>query len=161
MENGRCVGVQTEIDGTSHPFTTQAVVLADGGFQAAPELLRKHIAKAPERLHQRNAGTGTGDGLQMALQLGAAAVGLNRFYGHLISLDALTNENLWPYPYFDSLVGAAILVDGAGNRIDDEGLGGVHSNSEGSILCRTRLRWDYLYDGRYRDRGRCPSITWG
>ncbi len=127
VENGRCVGVQTEIDGTSHPFTTQAVVLADGGFQAAPELLRKHIAKAPERLHQRNAGTGTGDGLQMALQLGAAAVGLNRFYGHLISLDALTNENLWPYPYFDSLVAAAILVDGEGERIDNEGLGGVHA----------------------------------
>jgi len=121
------MGMVAKTNGTETEYTAKAVVLADGGFQAAPDLLKAHISSAPERLHQRNAGTGTGDGLRMALEVGAAAVGLNRFYGHLISLDALTNDNLWPYPYFDSLVGAAILVDGNGNRIDDEGLGGVHA----------------------------------
>lgn len=127
LENGRCVGVTADVKSEAKLYRAKAVVLADGGFQAALDLLQAHVTKAPGRLHQRNAGTGTGDGLRMALAAGAVAVGLNRFYGHLISLDALTNENLWPYPYFDSLVGAAILVDGAGNRIDDEGLGGVHA----------------------------------
>jgi fumarate reductase flavoprotein subunit len=88
--------------------------------------LKEHISSAPDRLHQRNAGTGTGDGLRIATEAGATTVGMNRFYGHLISIDALTNDNLWPYPYFDSIAVAAILVDGEGRRIDDEGLGGVH-----------------------------------
>lgn len=127
MEGGSCAGVLAEIEGTEGAVMAPAVILADGGFQACPELLEAHISKGWARLHQRNAGTGTGDGLRIALEAGAATVGMNRFYGHLISIDALTNDNLWPYPYFDSLVGAAILVDGDGNRFDDEGLGGVHA----------------------------------
>ena len=127
VADGRCVGIAADIAGEPQSYSSSAVVLADGGYQAAPDLLKAHISSAPERLHQRNAGTGTGDGVRMAQDAGAASVGLNRFYGHLISLDALTNDNLWPYPYFDSLIGTAILVDGEGDRIDDEGLGGVHA----------------------------------
>lgn len=126
MTDGRCSGIVAAVDGAETNFAAQAVVLADGGFQASLELLKAHVSRAPERLFQRNAGTGTGDGLRMATEVGAATVGLNRFYGHLISIDAQTNDNLWPYPYFDSIAVAAVLVDGDGCRIDDEGLGGVH-----------------------------------
>jgi fumarate reductase flavoprotein subunit len=100
--------------------------MADGGFQGASDLVAEHITARPERLRQRGAGTGVGDGLRMAREIGAAVSDLSRFYGHLLSIDALTNDNLWPYPYLDSVVAAAIVIGPDGNRIADEGKGGVY-----------------------------------
>ena len=51
---------------------------------------------------------------------------MDRFYGHTLSKDALSNNNLWPYPYLDSLVTAGIVVDANGHRFVDEGRGGVY-----------------------------------
>src|SRR5262245_22894823 len=64
-------------------FSAAAVVIADGGFQADFDMIRAHISAAPEKLLARNGGTATGDGLRMALALGAASTGLDMFYGHL------------------------------------------------------------------------------
>src|SRR6202044_1368325 len=85
---------------------------------------------APQRLHQRNAQTGRGDGLLMAEQVGAALVGLDRFYGHILHRSALQNENLWPYPMVDMIAVAAIAVDSEGRRFADEGLGGIYLANE-------------------------------
>ena len=50
----------------------RAVVIADGGFQANLDMLRKSgISPAPEKLLARNGGTAIGDGLRMAQALGA------------------------------------------------------------------------------------------
>jgi fumarate reductase flavoprotein subunit len=73
----------------------------------------------------RHAGTAIGDGLKMAADSGAALVGLDRFYGHLLSRDAMENERLWPYPQIDAIATASIVVDQRGYRILDEGLGGI------------------------------------
>jgi len=102
-----------------------ALVIADGGFQADLDLLRAHISSAPEKLLQRNGGTATGDGMRMAQALGAAVTGLGVFYGHLHSRNAMTTDRLWPRPYADELAAAAIVIDAAGNRFADEGLGGI------------------------------------
>ena len=126
MEDGRCVGVVAEVDGETVEYRAKAVIMADGGFQAAPDLLREHITPRPEKVHQRNAGSGTGDGLRFALEAGAATVGMDKFYGHLLSLDALTNDKLWPYPYLDAVVTAGVLINLDGRRFADEGRGGVH-----------------------------------
>lgn len=126
MDGQRCIGVEAEVGGEMTSFRAEAVILADGGFQAAPGLLREYITPRPDKVHQRNAGSGTGDGLQFALEAGAATVGTDKFYGHLLSLDALTNERLWPYPYLDAVVTAGILVGPDGRRFTDEGRGGVH-----------------------------------
>jgi fumarate reductase flavoprotein subunit len=120
-ENGKCVGVQTQ----DHEWRARAVVIADGGFQCNPELMEQYVTKQPARMKQRNGGTAYGDGLRMAQALGAAITGTNRFYGHVLSKDALTNDNLWPYPYLDSLVTAGIVVNQQGKRYTDEGRGGV------------------------------------
>lgn len=122
MEDGRCIGVATR-NGTH--FTGRAVVLADGGFQGDLELVRAHITPAAEKLRQRGAGTGLGDGLRMATAVGAALIGLDRFYGHLLSIDALHNDQLWPYPYVDAVATAGIVVGRDGRRFADEGNGGV------------------------------------
>ena len=51
---------------------------------------------APDRMVVRNAATGRGDGLRMAQQAGAAVTRLARFYGHLLSRDAMTREGQVP-----------------------------------------------------------------
>ncbi len=124
-ENGRCVGVVAQHQGANQAWRSNAVVIADGGFQCNPELLGRYVSKRPDRMKQRNGGTAFGDGLRMAQALGAAITGANRFYGHVLSKDALTNDRLWPYPYLDALVTAGIVVNKEGKRYTDEGRGGV------------------------------------
>ena len=123
---GRCVGVEAERSGSAVTYRANAVLIADGGFQASPDLVAQHISRAPQKLKQRCASTGTGDGLRMAQSIGAATRGLEAFYGHLLSRDAMHDDTLWPYPMLDDIATAAIVVDGHGRRFADEGLGGIH-----------------------------------
>jgi fumarate reductase flavoprotein subunit len=92
--------------------------------------LREFITAHPEKLKQRNASTGTGDGIRMAREIGAKLVGMERFYGHLLAQDALHNDALWPFPMVDHICIAAIVVDGSGSRFVDEGLGGVYMTNQ-------------------------------
>jgi len=134
MEGERCIGVTADIVGAPTEYHARSVVLADGGFQSALDLVREYISPHPEKLHQRNAGSGTGDGLRLAQEAGAAILGMDRFYGHLLSIDAPTNERLWPYPYLDSIATAGIIIGRDGKRFTDEGLGGVYAaNSVASL----------------------------
>ena len=56
------------------------VVLATGGFQADPELVRRHVTSEPVML--RAAPGSTGDGLRLGIAAGAAqSAGLDEFYG--------------------------------------------------------------------------------
>ena len=106
-------------------FRAAAVVIADGGFQANLDMVRDHITPAADKLLQRNGGTAMGDGLRMAHALGAAVTGMQNFYGHLHSRDAMHSTKLWPRPYADELAAAGILIDAEGRRFADEGRGGV------------------------------------
>lgn len=127
MEDGQCVGVEvTTQTGQTTRLRSRAVVIADGGFQANPELVRRFITQRPERLLQRNAGSGQGTGLMMAEAVGAQLVGTDRFYGHVQHRKAMTDGGLWPYPVVDSLATGGLVVDGAGRRFCNEGLGGVY-----------------------------------
>ena len=125
LERGRVVGVTAQQGGAVLDIRADAIVLADGGFPGNAELFRKHIGPHPDRVLMRHAGTALGDGLKMATEAGAALVGLDRFYGHLLSRDAMENKGLWPYPQIDAVATAAIVVDRRGYRILDEGLGGI------------------------------------
>ena len=125
MQNGRCAGVHVEREGCTEIIPANNVVLC-GGFQANLELLRKHITPAPEKLKQRGAATGNGDGMHMAREAGARVTDLDRFYGHLLAREAMENPKLWPYPMIDHLAIAGIVVNSAGERFMDEGLGGVY-----------------------------------
>ena len=125
MEDGRCVGV--EVDGVmSGPLRAKAVVLADGGFQADLDRLRRGISSQPERLVQRNAKSGSGDGVRMAEAVGAKLVNMDSFYGHLLHIDAMQSDQLWPYPMIDWIATGGVLVDGQGERFCDEAEGGVY-----------------------------------
>lgn len=127
MKEGRCVGLSAiTASGESLNISAKAVVIADGGFQGNPELVRRFICAHPEKLLQRNAQTGLGTGLLMAETVGAKLIGTENFYGHLQHRNAMTNPALWPYPVVDSLATAGLVLDGTGLRFCDEGLGGVY-----------------------------------
>jgi fumarate reductase flavoprotein subunit len=125
LECGRVVGVTAQRNDDRLDIGAGAVVIADGGFPGNAELFCKYIGPHPERVLMRHAGTAIGDGLKMAAAAGAALVGLDRFYGHLLSRDAMGNMGLWPYPQIDAVATAAIVVDRRGQRLLDEGLGGI------------------------------------
>lgn len=126
MENGRCAGLQCEGPDGAVEVRSGAVVLADGGFQADPALLRRYVTPRPEALVQRNARTGRGDGWRMASAAGVALRESPAFYGHVQSRSALTDDQLWPYPWLDELARSSIVVGTDGRRFADEGRGGIH-----------------------------------
>lgn len=103
MEGGRCVGLRAERNGETLMVEARAVVIADGGFQGDPDLVRAHVSPVPEALR-----------------------GTPYVYGHILCQDALTNDKLWPYPWLDELVMAGLVVDRTGARFVDEGRGGVY-----------------------------------
>jgi fumarate reductase flavoprotein subunit len=103
----------------------KSLIIADGGFQGNAELVGRYISPQPDRVFQRGAGTGCGDGLKIALALGAKTIGMDRFYGHVLVADALTKPGLWPYPWLDPVAAGGMVVDSEGNRFVDEGKGGV------------------------------------
>jgi fumarate reductase flavoprotein subunit len=126
MAGNQCVGVDAEQQGKPVAIDARNVVISDGGFQANQELLKEYISPAPAKIRQRNAQTAMGDGLKMARAVGAKLVGMNRFYGHMLIQDAMTNDDLWPFPLMDDLCSGGIMVDAGGQRFVDEGLGGVY-----------------------------------
>ncbi len=123
--NDESMTVVAQRTGMPTRFAAKAVVIADGGFQANDDLFREHIGQRPDLVKQRGAANARGDGLRMAQALGAAATRMDRFYGHLLAQEAMTNDMLWPYPQLDSLAVAGVIVDRSGQRIVDEGAGGV------------------------------------
>jgi fumarate reductase flavoprotein subunit len=124
-DNGRVTGVTVEGPAGTETIAGRAVVIADGGFQANDEMVSRNITPRGGDLQRRNAGTGRGDGLRMATEIGAATAGLDKFYGHVLSRDALENDQLWPYPQVDLICAQSLVVDRAGRRFADEGQGGI------------------------------------
>ncbi|HVA14882.1 MAG TPA: FAD-dependent oxidoreductase [Stellaceae bacterium] len=120
-----CKGVIADSTLGTQRFAAPAVVLADGGFQANPALVKRFISPHPERLLQRNAKSGRGDGLLMAEAAGAALSDMECFYGHVQARDAMDDPELWPYPTIDFPIAAGMAVDRQGKRFTDEGLAGV------------------------------------
>src|SRR5579862_2052916 len=125
MQDACCVGVVATRGDETHRFAARAIVLADGGFQTNPDLVRRFISQRPERLLQRNAKSGRGDALLMAEAVGAKLTDMECFYGHVQARDAMDDPELWPYPTIDFPIAAGIAVDQRGKRFTDEGLAGV------------------------------------
>jgi fumarate reductase flavoprotein subunit len=159
LSDGHCAGVEVERAGATSMYRANAVLLADGGFQANPELVAKYISRAPEKLRQRCALTGTGDGLRMAQEAGAGTVGLDAFYGHLLSRDAMHQNELWPYPMLDELAAAGIVVDSHGRRFADEGLGGIYLANAIARLADPLSATVVFDDAAWQGPGRASTIS--
>ena len=112
---------------TGKTVAADAAVLACGGFQANPAMMRQHFGMGGERipLLAPRARFNTGDGIAMARMLGADKSG--DWNGmHIEPVDP-RSQNPAPvmllYPY-------GIVVDRAGRRFFDEGRGLVHETWE-------------------------------
>ncbi|MEI7712407.1 MAG: FAD-dependent oxidoreductase [Rhodospirillales bacterium] len=156
VDDGRVAGVEAG----SRRFLANAVAIADGGFQANRALIGQHMMPNPLAVKQRGAETGMGDGMRMAAEVGAAITGLDCFYGHLLSRDAMTNDKVWPYPELDGMALAGIVVNHTGQRFLDEGMGGVHmanTIARGSDpLCATLIMDTAIWEGPGRS-ARIPA----
>ena len=123
-EGDRITGLALERDET---LAADAIVLACGGFQANASMMREHFGPGAETMRLISPGTqfDTGDGIRMALALGAARAG--DWNGmHAEPIDARSEKSapvVLVYPY-------GIVVDRHGGRFFDEGGGRVHETWE-------------------------------
>jgi fumarate reductase flavoprotein subunit len=165
VESGRVVGVRGKRDGATIELRAGATILSTGGFNANKEMVRQHIGPHADQCKLRGSKQDTGDGLRMALAVGAKAVNLKYFYGHLISRKALVDDRFWPYPRLDSFVDEGILVDRSGERFVDEARGDVAVANElaraaeptAAVLIFDQQSWDASKDDALANSVKTPA----
>ena len=74
-ENGGVLGVKVRDAGGSRDVSARSVVLACGGFEANPAMRARHLGTEWETAKVRGTQYNTGDGIWMALDIGAQAHG--------------------------------------------------------------------------------------
>jgi fumarate reductase flavoprotein subunit len=157
-KEGQCIGVEAGEGSNKQQFHAKAVVLADGGYQGNPALVREHMGIDFAKVKTRGAGTGIGDGMRMARAMGAQFSELKYFYGHMLSRDSFTNDKVWPYPQLDELGTVGIVVNDAGERFVDEGLGGVFVANTIARLANPLSTWAILDHAIWEGPGRTARI---
>jgi len=165
VENGMVRGIRAKKSSETIELHSRATILSKGGFSANKEMVKKHIGPSADQCKLRGSKQDTGDGLRMALAVGAKAVNLKYFYGHLISRKALVDDRFWPYPRLDSFVDEGILVDRGGSRFVDEGRGDVAVANElarsedvtGAMLIFDQQSWDAARDNAFSNSVKTPA----
>src|SRR5438477_853637 len=119
----RVEGVRVRHDETLREIGARAVVLAAGGFQANPEWRTRYLGPGWDLAKVRGTRFNTGDGIRMALDIGAAPTG-NWSGCHAVSWDRNAPEfgdlsvgdnfQKHSYPW-------GIMINGRGERFVDEG----------------------------------------
>jgi tricarballylate dehydrogenase len=126
-ERGRVTGLVVAQGDRLEELAADAVVLACGGFEGDAASMREHFGAGAETMRLISPGGrfNTGDGIKMAMQLGAAPSG--DWNGmHAEPVDARSKNSapvVLVYPY-------GIVVDKNGDRFFDEGGGLVHETWE-------------------------------
>ncbi|MCG2624469.1 FAD-dependent oxidoreductase [Arthrobacter sp. I2-34] len=116
--------LEVESTGTRQEIHTDAIILATGGFQASPAQRAAHMPEVGAGILLRSNRGSEGDGLSLAVSLGAAFAGdLGTFYGHLVPhpVANFTPDRFMLYSQYYSNHG--ILVAADGRRISDESRG--------------------------------------
>jgi tricarballylate dehydrogenase len=116
-------GVRLKSDGATSEVKAKAVVLACGGFEANPEWRARYLGPGWDLVKVRGTRFNTGDGLRMALEIGAAPFGnwsgCNAVawdanapeFGDLVVMSGFQKHS---YPY-------GIMINAEGKRFADEG----------------------------------------
>ena len=125
-EGGRVVGVRVErADGQTKEMRARCgVVLASGGFPASPELTRAHYRHvgAGQAHHSLTASSNTGDGIAMALAVGASLeTSVQQQAAWAPTSLVPTPRGIVPFPHFgDRAKPGIIAVDRRGQRFVSE-----------------------------------------
>lgn len=121
-EAGDVVGVRVAHDGRDLTIgVRKGVVLACGGFEWNPELVRTHIGYDVKPLSPPN---NTGDGLNMATDVGAELGNLTSYWGTPVMFDPEITRDGELVPQFEWGRGApsSIVVNRKGRRFANEAL---------------------------------------
>jgi tricarballylate dehydrogenase len=124
---GRVAGVEVLAKNRRHTMRARAVVLGCGGFEGNSEMQTRYIGPRSVYLRPicRGAYYNKGEGIQMALEIGAAPCGDFGSY-HAEPIDprsGVAEASLMIFPY-------GILVNKEGLRFTDEAPGAVDANYE-------------------------------
>jgi tricarballylate dehydrogenase len=161
--HGRVTGVVARDASGTVELSARAVVLGSGGFEANPEWRARYLGRPWDQAKVRGTRYNTGDGLRMAIELGALSHG--QWTGcHSTPIDAqapphgdrtLTDKtNRLSYPW-------GLLVNTRGQRFFDEGedfqfytyakLGGIILNEPGGVAWQLfDAKVTHLLEGRYK-----------
>ena len=127
IDKGRIAGLVVTQDDVRATIAADAVILACGGFQGNSAMMREHFGAGAETMRLLSPGTrfNTGDGIRMALALGADRAGdWNGMHAEPVDARAMNSAPVvLVYPY-------GIVVDREGRRFFDEGGGLVHETWE-------------------------------
>jgi len=116
-------GVVVNIDGVTSRIDARSVVLACGGFEANAAWRARHLGPGWDLAKVRGSRYNCGDGLDMALRIGAQsaghwsgchAVGWERYADEFGSFDTMDDYERDNYPF-------SIMVNADGKRFLDEG----------------------------------------
>jgi tricarballylate dehydrogenase len=122
-DGARVLGVRARRQGKPVEFRARAVVLACGGFEANPEWRARYLGPGWELAKVRGTRFNTGDGLRMALEIGACPYG-NWSGRHAVSWERHAPEfgeverSHDPYRHSYPL---SIMINAEGRRFVDEG----------------------------------------
>lgn len=118
-DTGRVCGVRVKDAQGFHDLQAKATIMACGGFEANPQMRAKYLGSGWDMVKVRGSRYDTGEGLEMLLELGAAATG--QFSGSHAAQVFLSGPDVemgdeafaHSYPY-------CILVNVLGKRFVDE-----------------------------------------
>ena len=122
-DGARVLGVRAKRQGKPVEFHARAVVLACGGFEANPEWRARYLGPGWELAKVRGTRFNVGDGLKMALDIGACPYG-NWSGRHAVSWErhapefGVVERSHDPYRHSYPL---SIMVNAEGRRFVDEG----------------------------------------
>jgi tricarballylate dehydrogenase len=119
----RVLGVKAKSKGKPEEFRAKAVILACGGFEANPEWRTRYLGPGWELAKVRGTRFNVGDGLRMALEIGAAPYG-NWSGRHAVSWERYAPEFgdlSIPESSYRHSFPLSLMINAEGKRFVDEG----------------------------------------
>ena len=162
---GAISGVAAATPGGLTAFRAKAVVLSSGGFEANPEMRARYLGQHWDNVYNRGVPFNTGDGLRMALEVGAMP------YGGWGSCHASPNDWAMPayalpagfgggaMPWVRYLYPYSIMVNTHGKRFVDEAdniRALTYAKMGRSILEQPGGKAFQVIDAKVRDLGLVP-----
>ncbi len=117
-EAGEVVGVETE-DGRSFK-ANKAVLLASGGFEANPEMMKTYLPAGYPDVIGKGSWYNRGDGIKMAQALGAELSHMSNVSGAALGLKMMATDDVDSRTWTRWHTHGYIWVDSRGRRFQDE-----------------------------------------
>ncbi|KAJ5414124.1 hypothetical protein N7509_000751 [Penicillium cosmopolitanum] len=126
VSGSRIKGAIVRREGSHCQVTAKTVVIATGGFQGSSSLTAQYLGQGADNIFVRSNKGSVGDGLNLAVGVGAATSrGMNTYYGHLMAAplraDQVDPKDYLPLAQYQSKY--CLLLNQAGRRFADETTG--------------------------------------